>query len=56
MNFSYIDRLAPLWPFLGIVGIVTILVVIILIFEKRKSAAKKARTLEDEERDRTKDP
>ncbi|CAF3247251.1 unnamed protein product [Rotaria socialis] len=50
------DRLAPLWPFLGIVGTVSVLVIVILIFEKRQKPARKAAGTEDEEHDHAKDP
>ncbi|CAF1082902.1 unnamed protein product [Rotaria magnacalcarata] len=50
------DRLAPLWPFIGIVGTVALLVIVILIFEKRQKPARKAAGTEDEEHNRAKDP
>jgi len=50
------DRLAALWPFIGIVSGVLVLVVIILAFEKRQKSARKARTAEDDENDHAKDP
>ncbi|CAF0774914.1 unnamed protein product [Adineta ricciae] len=49
------DRLAALWPFLGIVGVVLILVFIILVFEKRQKATRKAATATNDE-DNTRDP
>ncbi|CAF1211301.1 unnamed protein product [Rotaria sp. Silwood1] len=50
------DRLAALWPFLGIVGIVLVLVIIILVFEKRERSARKPITTDDEENDHANDP
>lgn len=50
------DRLAALWPFLGIVGIVLVLVILILIFERRQKSAKKVLTVDDDEQDQVDDP
>ncbi len=51
-----IDRLAALWPFIGIVSIVLVLVIIILIFEKRQKTNKKSSPTDDDEQDRASDP
>jgi len=50
------DRLAALWPFIGIVVVVLVLVIIILIFEKRQKSNKKSATTDDDEQDRASDP
>ncbi|CAF3581531.1 unnamed protein product [Rotaria sordida] len=50
------DRLAALWPFLGIVGVVLVLVIIILIFEKRERSTRKATIIDDDENDHANDP
>ncbi|CAF3046551.1 unnamed protein product [Rotaria sp. Silwood2] len=49
------DRLAALWPFIGIVSVVLVLVIIILIFEKRQKSNKKTST-DDDEQDQVNDP
>ena len=51
-----LDRLAALWPFIGIVSVVLVLVIVILIFEKRQKSAKKAAIHEDDEHDQATDP
>ncbi len=51
-----LDRLAALWPFIGIVCVVLVLVIIILIFEKRQKSNKKSATTDDDEHDRASDP
>jgi len=51
-----LDRLAALWPFIGIVVVVLVLVIIILIFEKRQKSNKKSTTTDDDEQDRASDP
>jgi len=50
------DRLAALWPFIGIVSIVLILVIIILIFERRQKSNKKTVQTDDDEQDQASDP
>jgi len=50
------DRLAALWPFIGIVSIVLVLVIIILIFEKRQKSNKKPAITDDDEPDHASDP
>jgi uncharacterized membrane protein len=54
--FVCIDRLAALWPFIGIVSIVLILVIIIIIFEKREKSNKKNVSTDDDDQDRASDP
>ncbi|CAF1361352.1 unnamed protein product [Rotaria sordida] len=49
------DRLAALWPFIGIVSVVLVLVIVILIFEKRQKSNKKTST-DDDEQDQANDP
>ncbi|CAF3756401.1 unnamed protein product [Rotaria sp. Silwood1] len=49
------DRLAALWPFIGIVSVVLVLVIIILIFEKRQKSNKK-NSSDDDEQDQANDP
>jgi hypothetical protein len=51
-----IDRLAALWPFLGIVGIVLALVIVILIFEKRQKTTRRAMTNDEDDNDHANDP
>ena len=55
-SFILPDRLAALWPFIGIVSVVLVLVIVILIFEKRQKSAKKAAIHEDDEHDQATDP
>jgi len=50
------DRLAALWPFIGIVSIVLILVIIILIFERQQKKNKKPNATDDDDQDRASDP
>jgi len=50
------DRLAALWPFIGIVCVVLILVIIIIIFEKRQKSNKKPNATDDDEQDQANDP
>jgi len=50
------DKLAELWPFLGIVTVVLVLVTIILIFEKRQKSNKKSATTDEDEHDHASDP
>jgi hypothetical protein len=50
------DRLAALWPFVGILSVVLVLVIIILIFEKRQKSNKKTTTTDDDEHDHANDP
>jgi len=50
------DRLAALWPFIGIVGVVLVLVIVILIFEKRQKSNKKTTAKDDDEQDQANDP
>jgi len=50
------DRLAALWPFIGIVCIVLVLVIIILIFERRQKSSKKTAATDDDDQDRASDP
>ncbi|CAF3323298.1 unnamed protein product [Rotaria socialis] len=49
------DRLAALWPFIGIVSVVIVLVIIILIFEKRQKSNKKS-SADDDDQDQANDP
>jgi len=50
------DRLAALWPFIGIVSVVAVLVIVILIFEKRQKSNKKTVTTDDDDQDHASDP
>ena len=54
--FISVDKLAALWPFIGIVSIVLTLVIIIIIFEKRQKSNKKTASTDDDEQDRASDP
>lgn len=53
---SSLDKLAALWPFLGIIAIVLVLVIIILIFEKRQKTNKKTSGADEDDHDRPSDP
>ena len=51
----WLDRLAALWPFVGIVCTVIFCVFVILLIEKRQKAAKKALAAEDDTHDQAND-
>jgi hypothetical protein len=54
--FIITDRLAALWPFIGIVSIVLVLIIVILIFEKRQKTTRKTNITDEDENDHTNDP
>ncbi|CAF1629940.1 unnamed protein product, partial [Didymodactylos carnosus] len=41
-NLRVKDKMAALWPFIGIVAVVSVLVIVILIFERRQKLKRKA--------------
>jgi len=49
------DRLAALWPFIGILSIVLVLVIIIIIFERRQKSNTKSVPADDDEQDQAND-
>ena len=52
-----LDRLAALWPFLGIVGVVLVLVIVILIAEARaKKTTRRPLGNDEDENDHANDP
>lgn len=55
-SLRFSDKLAALWPFLGIIGTVLVLVIIILIFEKRQKTNKKSNSNDEDDHDRASDP
>lgn len=52
VSYSFLDKLAALWPFLGICAEVIILCAIILIYEKKRNKSEMEESDTDQSPDR----